>query len=329
LCCHDKRLETREWINGVRVIRVPRWANFLSQPLVTRFFTRLEELQPDLLHVHVPFPFAWFAANQIYERAPIVCTWHSDIVRQRWLKLLYYPFERLFLSRCDRILPTSQPLLEHSQSLKRYAHKCTIMPLAIKDRPRPDEPLVQSIKAKMQKPIVLFTGRLVGYKGLPYLIRAMVDVDAVLLIAGEGALKKKLQNLVAHHRLHDKVQFLGYVPEDELTVLYQAADVFVLPSISRNEAFGYVLLDAMQQGCPLVTTNLTTGVTFVNQNQETGLVVKPKSAKALSEAINNILEDHETRKRYSINAKARVMQHFYLNAVVKKLEEVYWEMLMG
>ncbi len=324
LTCNHGNYETREWQNGVRVIRVPRWGTFLSQPLVTRYFKRLRELEVDLFHVHVPFPLGWFAANAMYDRAPIVCTWHSDIIRQRFLKPFYAPWEQLFLSRCNCILTTSEPLQHSSRALRRHQDRCQPLPLALP--PKTDSVIPQETVRRryaIQHPMVLFVGRLVKYKGLPYLLHAMKEVPAHLYLAGEGPERHSLHRLVKENQLENKIHFLGYVSEEEKQALYCLANVFVLPSINRNEAFGYVLLEAMEAGCPVISTQLPTGVSFVNVHEETGFVVPPHSEEALRNAILRIISDETLRSYFSQQAQQRIKCQFHFEKNIDQLEEVY------
>ncbi len=321
ICCNSGCFETKEWINGVNIIRVPRLGTLLSLPIVTRFFKRLEELKPDIVHIHTPFPLGWFAANQVLEQCPIVCTWHSDIIRQRLLKPVYWPFERLFLSRCDRIITTSPKLLENSSALKSFKHKCEVIPLAVMNHLQIEPSYAMNqIRSLIKSPYILFVGRLVGYKGLNYLIQAMDHVDANLLIVGDGPQKEKLHRMASHN---SRIHFLGERRDEDLPFLYQHASVFVLPSITRNEAFGYVLLDAMQHGCPVISTNLPTGVSWVNQHEKTGLVISPRNPSAIAEALNRILSDTKFRTELSHNAIQRVREQFNLSLSIKHIEEMY------
>ena len=92
------------------------------------------------------------------------------------------------------------------------------------------------------------------------------------------------------------MRFVGAVADDELAALYRACDVFVLPSVTRQEAFGVVQLEAMAAGKPVVSTDLGTGVGWVNRHGETGFVVPPRDPVALREAIGRLLADPELQK---------------------------------
>jgi glycosyltransferase involved in cell wall biosynthesis len=331
LVCNNANYESIDYMNGVQVIRIPRVASLYSQPIVRGYIKRVKQLKPDILHVHVPYPLGWFTAGAVASSIPVICTWHSDIIRQRWLEPLYHKIQKRFLNRCNRILVTSEELLAHSSVLRKYQEKCAVNHLAIPDislEPTRDEiELINQIKADSHTKIILYVGRLVGYKGLVYLLKAMQEIDAVLVIAGDGPLRSQLQALASVANLQHKIRFLGNVSESLKTALYTMADLFVLPSISRNEAFGYVLLEAMQQGCPIVSTDLPTGVRIVNQHNETGLIVPPKNASALRDAISSILSDSELHQRFSLNAKKRVETEFNFSTMIDRIESTYQNFL--
>lgn len=331
LVCNDQPLEVRESIGGVQVIRIPQWLRILSQPIVRGYFQCLRELEPDLIHVHVPFPLGWWTYHAVADRVPIICTWHSDIVRQRWMMPFLVPFQKRFLRRCNRIIPTSQPMLDYSSDLRAFHDHCTIIPLAVPPMPPENESRISQraleLNQQYPNPIVLFLGRLVGYKGLPYLTEAMQSLNASLLIAGEGPLKQRLQTLACRLGIDSRIHFLDSVAEEEKYALYRAADVMVLPSISRNEAFGYVLLEAMQQGCPVISTDLPTGMRIVNQDGVSGFVVPPGDSRALAESIQKIVGDRALRERLSEGARERAAHLFRFDSMMDRIEAVYWELL--
>jgi len=135
LVCNDSRVETHEQLDAVKVIRVGQWGRIFSQPVVMNYLKRLRELQPDVVHVHVPFPLGWFVGRAVSDTTPIVCTWHSDIVRQWFLMPFLSAWQQRFLHRCDRIIPTSEPLMHSSSPLCRHHSKCQVIPLAIPPNP--------------------------------------------------------------------------------------------------------------------------------------------------------------------------------------------------
>src|SRR3989441_9765648 len=115
----------------------------------------------------------------------------------------------------------------------------------------------ERLKILASVPIVLLVGRIVPHKGIEHFIEAARDVpDAQFLIAGEGPLLGAMKRLVATLGVAARVRFLGRVSEENLPKVYAACDVFVLPSVSRLEAFGIVALEAMATAKPLIIADI-------------------------------------------------------------------------
>jgi len=189
-----------------------------------------------------------------------------------------------------------------------------------------DDRQVASLRQRYGSRILLAVGRLVYYKGFNYLIEAMSGVDGRLLIIGEGPLRAKLERLAADHGVHERVVFLGRVPD--ATPYYHACDVFVLPSIARSEAFGIVQLEAMAAGKPVINTRLDSGVPFVSLHDATGLTVPPGDPKALASAANRLLDDLELRSFYGEAGRVRVRTLFGVEPMASRTLEIY-DSVMG
>jgi rhamnosyl/mannosyltransferase len=129
-------------------------------------------------------------------------------------------------------------------------------------------------------------------------------------LIGEGPLEPSLRELAAARGIADRVVFAGRVASDDLPAYYHSADLLVLPSTARTEAFGVVQVEAMAAGLPVISTNLPTGVPWVNQDGLSGLVVPPGDVRALSSAITRMTLDDALRVRLSRNAAARAEQVF-------------------
>ena len=105
--------------------------------------------------------------------------------------------------------------------------------------------------------------------------------------------------------------------------MYRNADIFVLPSSDRGEGFGYVLLEAMAVSLPLISTELGTGTSFVNQHGETGLVVPPEDPSALAAAIEYMAANPELRRRFGQTARKRLLELFALVGMANAVEAEY------
>lgn len=172
-----------------------------------------------------------------------------------------------------------------------------------------------------EKTSLLFVGRLASRKGVSRAIEAVAslrDEDVELLVAGTGRHEERLQRLAEEQGVAGKVQFLGFVPDDELPVLYSAADVFVFPS--RYEGFGLVFLEAMACGTPVVGTPVG-GVPDVVEDGVTGFVVDHDAA-SLAVKLQYCHENPAHLEEMSENAseKTRTMDWSH---VAEQVEDVY------
>ena len=186
------------------------------------------------------------------------------------------------------------------------------------------------IVAEHPGPRVLFIGRLVPYKGVDVLIDAMASVPgATALILGDGPLRGELAARAAASDVAGRVRFLGALPDAEVVAHLHACDVFVLPSVSRQETFGVAQLEAMACGRPVVSTDLETGVPWVNQHEVTGLVVPPGNSERLSDALGTLLSDEALRNRLGAAARERVEREFTTERMAQRTVSLYRDVLAG
>ena len=148
-----------------------------------------------------------------------------------------------------------------------------------------------------------------------------------LVVAGEGPLLPELRQTAEALGLGERVRFLGAVSDADLVALYHACDVLALPSVTRAEAFGMVQIEAMACGKPVVSTNLPSGVPWVNQHMQSGLVVEPGDVGALQSAIRALLSDHERREQLGRGAMRRVQAEFTARRMADRTIALYEEVL--
>ena len=99
-----------------------------------------------------------------------------------------------------------------------------------------------------------------------------------------------------------------------------------MPSVTRAEAFGYVQLEAMACGKPVISTRLPSGVAWVNRDEETGLVVPPGDATALAEALARLVADPRLRQRLGTAGRARVLSDFSMDRMGQATAALYREL---
>ena len=155
----------------------------------------------------------------------------------------------------------------------------------------------------------------------------MAQVDAQLLVGGDGPMRGAWEKLAAGLGISERVRFLGDVSQSDLPGLYASADIFILPSNARAEAYGLVLLEAMASGLPCIATEVGTGTSFIVQDGVSGLVAAACNPQALTQAINHLLSDPDLRKRMGAAGRERAWQEFTVEKMLKRIETIYTTVL--
>ena len=317
-----------ELVNGVKVRRLMNFGRLFSMSFCPSMALWLRKIKTKIIHVHLPNPLA--DLSYLIARPPgkLLVMYHSDIVRQKMLLPLYRPILFSLLRRAEVIIATSKNYIESSYILKKFQDKCVVVPLGVdlerfKITGSALGEKIKSIHTRFGNNILLFVGRLVYYKGLEYLIEAMRDIPAHLIIIGTGPLEKRLNNMTEKLGLKDKITFLYNVSDEDLPAYYHASQAFILPSIERSEAFGIVQLEAMACGKPVISTRLSSGVPFVNLDGETGIVIEPRSSCEITRAAKLLLDDKGLRERLGKNGRERVEKMFTKERVASQIKEIY------
>ncbi|MCX5796864.1 MAG: glycosyltransferase [Elusimicrobia bacterium] len=329
LVANDGRVDCDEKLGGVHVQRLATWLKLASAPICPGLAWRIRKTPADIVHLHHPNPFAVLAYLASGHPGKLVISYHSDIVRQKILGAFFMPILGIALRRASAIIATSRQYVDSSAVLRKYSARCVVIPLSIDPRrfEERDEGEVSRIRERFGPRLLLAVGRLVSYKGFGYLIEAMSRVNGRLLLIGDGPLRQELETLVLVRGLRDRVSFLSNV--SDLRPYYQAADVFVLPSITRAEAFGIVQLEAMACGVPVVNTALATGVQFVSPDGLTGMTVPPGDSAALAGAINRLVDDRGLCDRLGSAGRQRVFREFSLGDTARRTLDLYARVARG
>jgi rhamnosyl/mannosyltransferase len=322
---NPKKIERIKYLSKVEYHDLPAWKIF-STPITPSLVYNLKKSEQDIIQISHPNPFASLAYLIAKPKGKLVVWYHYDIIKQRFLNFFYQPLLDRFLKKASVIVATSDNYARTSKVLRRFRKKVVIIPhgidfLEFEDKKYKDD--AEKIKKELNSKIVLFVGRLVYYKGIEYLIKAMRYVDAKLLIIGKGPLESKLKSLVNELNLKDRVIFQKVPSEESLARYYHACDVFVLPSIYRSEAFGVVLLEAMACGKPVITTEIGSGNSFICQHNINGFVIPPKKSRVLSIAINDVLSNKRLAEQFGNNSRSILKQRFRIQKMTDSFEGLY------
>ena len=278
----------------------------------------------DLIHYHFPFPQQDMMHLLIRPCCPSLVTYHSDIVRQRFLSIMYTPMMNAFLSRVDAVVASSENYLASSPVLQRFREKIVVIPYGLDKKAYPDPSLeMQGLwRDKVGEDFFLFVGALRYYKGLDILLQAAAMTTRKFVIAGSGFLEKELWAKVREQRL-DNVHFVGQVSEEDKVALFKLCRAVVFPSHLRSEAFGITLLEGAMFGKPLISAEIGTGTSYINRDGHTGVVIPANDPQALCDAVERLATDRELSERFGKNAQARYHDLFTAERYGKSYTVLY------
>jgi rhamnosyl/mannosyltransferase len=325
-----------EWDGPVRITRVKRYGTLARLDLcpgLARLFADLKPGAIDLLHLHAPNPTMLLALAGFNPRLPLVITHHSDVIRQRMLKLAIRPLEHLVFRRAARVLCCSPTYPAGSPLLQEYGDKLNVLPMGIDLEPflHPDEAArahTRRLHDEHGDLLWLTVGRIVYYKGLDVALRALGMVPGKLIVIGEGPLERTLQRLAREIGVADRVVWRGGVSTAELIGAYHAATALWFPSNARSEGFGLVQVEAMASGCPVINTAiLASGVPWVSRHEETGLTVPISDPEALAGAANRLRTEPGLRRRLAEAGRARARHEFDHRTMARRSMAIYQSVL--
>jgi rhamnosyl/mannosyltransferase len=305
-----------------RLVRAPVYGHLNSQPLTLTLMglirREIVQLEPDLVHLHLPNPLAaaaWLGLRASRTVAlPSLAVWyHADITRQRLGRLLVAPIIQACLRASAGISVSSATLAMASTSLAGWRDKIRVIPFGID--PEPWNRITPSLDGPF-----LFVGRLVPYKGLGVLLEAVARVpDCKLIIVGEGPLESPLRSRVADLGLDGRVIFVGPMDESGVAQHLARARALVLPSVDASETFGLVQLEAMAAGVPVVASDLPTGVREVGVRGLTCHLVPPGDAEALARVLAALGEDAGAARQMGAIGRQRFQELFTRDMMLDRL----------
>lgn len=335
LCfAHDNNKDINV-VDDVEVIRCKCQCKIFSQSISFEMARKFKELvkifKPDYIIFHYPNPFfARILLQNIPKTTKLIVYWHLDIIRQKILGKLFHFQNMALLNRADKVVATSPNYVEGSKYLSRFKSKCVVIPNCIDEKRLTATPKAAEFAEKIRrenigKTICLSVGRLVPYKGFDYLIKSArkLDDSYVFFIVGDGEQRNKL---MSQSKSSPSVKLLGKLTDDELKAYYIAADIFCFPSITKNEAFGIALAEAMYFGLPSVTYTIPgSGVNFVSINGETGLEVPNKDVAAYADAIKVLAKKKDLGIEFGKKASSRVEKLFLFTQFKKNVTNLLAE----
>ncbi|MBO6143257.1 MAG: glycosyltransferase [Lachnospira sp.] len=252
---------------------------------------------------------------QSFIKKPYVVTGHGGDVtslNKGILKVL----KKRCLKNAAGVTAVSQPLMDVLNGIYENP-KQAVISMGCDTAMFGQEHRVENYFGQGDKKVVLFVGRLAEKKGVSYAIEAMRQVNnAMLVIAGDGPLKSKLQRQAERVQKESgsTILFLGAKTHEELKGIYASADLFVMPSITAKdgdkEGFGLVILEAFASGLPIVASR-SGGITDIVKDGVNGYLAEEKDVSGLADRINIVLQDKNIYNKMQTEAKKTAQRYDY------------------
>lgn len=330
------------------------WLKLGHGAFLPQLFWKLRKF--DYIYLHYPFfgtaEVVWFF-KLFFSRPKLIIHYHMDVKNSNNLtRFLSWP-SRLtrnwLLNQASIIVSASLDYIKSSQ-IKNYYQKHQAkfreIPFGLdleKFQPKLiNRTLNNQLLVKTQKIVhyindrfikrnrlnLLFVGgldRAHYFKGVAVLLKALLILEPRnwrLKIVGDGDLRASYEELTKKYGLEKLVEFSGSLKGSELIRAYQNADLFILPSINRNEAFGLVLIEALACGVPVIASDLP-GVRRVFNNHEHGLLIKPNDPEDLKKKLEFIFKNEELRRLMSLAARRLAEEKYDLKIMSAKLLDLF------
>ncbi len=350
----NKLLEKNNSVSTFTPTTLKPWLRLGHGAFLPQLIWRLSKF--DYIYLHYPFfgtaEVVWFF-KLFFRKPKLVIQYHMDVSGlgffTRILSLPSHLIRRSLLNQAETIVTASLDYIKSSQIKNYYARhpeKFQEIPFGIDiDKFQPKlinrhlenktiaraQEIVHYINDKFIKRDrlnLLFVGgldRAHYFKGIDVLLNSLVVVTQRnwrLKIVGEGDLRPQYEELARRLKIDKQVEFTGKLSGQELIRAFQEADLFILPSINSNEAFGLVLIEAMACGVPVIASNLP-GVRQVFSDHEQGLLVKPGSVEDLKNKLEYIFNNEKLRRIMALAARRLAETKYDNNKIQDRLEALF------
>ena len=297
-----------------------------------QLFWRLKNF--DIVHLHYPFfggvEPVWFRKIFSGKRIKLFVHYHMDIAELSPIARLLSGPDKLIrhslFDLADIITCASLDYIQESQIkdiFSRCKSKFCELPFGVDT-----EKFKPNSNWQLKKDKILFVGALDkahNFKGLEVLMSAIAKIDdkkLKLIVVGGGNLLDYYKKLAQNLGITARVEFIGTVDDDSLPNYYRNADLLVLPSINKHEAFGLVLLEAMASGIPVIASDLP-GVRKVFNDGAEGLLAKTGDAYDVAEKIKKILYNNEKWSEMCQAARSLAVDKYSWEKIARQLNDLY------
>jgi rhamnosyl/mannosyltransferase len=292
---------------GEEIYRLKENIKILNAPFSFRYIFNFKKWilkdPPDIIYVHLPNPFmhevirlnrSFLNKNEI----KIIAIYHSDIVNKSLFGDIYNYYFSKTVSVYEQIIVSSDKLWNSSPILSQLNSSVKkVIPFCI------EEEIVTIPAKKGRKKKLVSIGRFVPYKGFDFLINALKETDYELHIIGNGPKLNELKMLGGKNIfIHTNLK------HHEKNKLISEADIMIVASRNRAEAYGMTIVEAFSYGIPVIASNINSGVTFLVQHEKTGLTFDVDNVEDFLQQLNRLANDEILWDKISLEC-----QDFYRN----------------
>ena len=323
-------------VDGMRVIRLRTLGKIGNTALPIGIYRALDALSPDLVHTHVPT--AWYSDSAIRNAArrkiPSVLTFHNELRASGIRGILGRIHQRLVLpgtlSAAGRVVITSARMADDYPSLSLERSRLLEIPWGVD--PELLRPINRQPNSDFTIGFVSVLDAAHDYKGLDLLLESIRGLRAAgqairLRIAGTGSALDRWKEATASMGLAAAVEWLGYVPEDELAAFYSSLDLFALPSTDGfREGFGLVALESLACGVPVLISRVIAIAPRV-VTERCGFVVPPGDQPALESALRQAVDSWKQGPAMGQRGRALIEREYSWRSIGRRYESLFEELL--
>lgn len=318
-------------------VNVESYPLFEFQPyslaLSTIIVNVVETYGLDLIHVHyaIPHAYAAYFAKQILKEKginlPVITTLHGTDITLVGSHPAYKPAVEFSINKSDRVTSVSEDLKKETFEFFNITNEIDVIPNFIDNAQFPTKSECDCMDDCFDRTekIVIHVSNLRKVKRVEDVISVFYEiqkeVDARLIIVGEGPEWERASEQINRLGINDKVKNLGKV--NDLYRVLCSADLFLLPS--EKESFGLAALEAMAARVPVVSSNAG-GIPEVNIEGETGFLLSIGDVKGMAEKSILLLKDENMLKEFKHNAKERALL-FDKKNILPQYEQLYYSVL--
>lgn len=323
----DKTQPTNDYIDGIPVHRIKYPHVKIIAPLVMLTKSAIAILKyrkADVIHIHITGYIAflvglltWFIKSKTFTKVSGAYEFDGGLLDLKNRMKLLKRFYNYFIKKVDYVQCISEETNRNMLQLGYKADQLLNIPNGVDV-----EKFHPKSKLSRETLNVVYIGRLRQYKGIEYLLEAWSivsqSISGKLILVGGGEYGQQLKKICRDKNIVECVEFVGYV--DNVLPYYELADIYVQPSL--NEGLPNSVLEAMSCGLPIVATKVSGNEDIVT-HEVNGYLVEPRDSAGLSEAIKELMCEHEKRIRFGKKSREFILNNYSIDYIVNRLMEEY------